>query len=375
MSQCGRPWDRDHRGGEPARGRTLVVRLGRQQGRPVGQRRAPVLGAGPEHTTVALLYLESFGNPRKFARIARRFARRKPLLAVKSGRSAAGARATSSHTGALLSASDVTVDALFEQAGVIRTDTLHELFDVARCWPRSRCRAATGSRSSPTAAGPGSCAPTPARPTVSTSPSCRPRSRRGSPAVACRSASPGNPIDMIATATAEDYRRTLQAADRRGRVRRDPDDLRAAAGDPGRPTSPRAIREVGRGDRGAGVAIAAVFMTDAGTPAELGSERVRVPGYEFPEDAARAVALAAKHGRWRARPGPAAGRTRRPPTRTRPPRSSPGSSPRAPAGSTPTRWSSCCSTATGCRWSTRGCRADGAGGSRGRDRARRPRSR
>ena len=82
-------------------------------------------------TELALLYLESFGNPRKFARVARRVRPRKPFLAVKSGRSAAGARATSSHTGALLAASDVTVDALFEQAGVIRTDTMHELFDVA----------------------------------------------------------------------------------------------------------------------------------------------------------------------------------------------------------------------------------------------------
>ena len=82
-------------------------------------------------TEVALLYLESFGNPRRFARIARRVGRRKPIVAVKSGRSAAGARASSSHTGALLAASDVTVDALFRQAGVIRTDTLHELFDVA----------------------------------------------------------------------------------------------------------------------------------------------------------------------------------------------------------------------------------------------------
>src|SRR6202008_4585740 len=82
-------------------------------------------------TKLALLYMESFGNPRKFARIARRVAATKPILAVKSGRTAAGARATSSHTGAMLSASDVTVDALFEQAGVIRTDTMHELFDVA----------------------------------------------------------------------------------------------------------------------------------------------------------------------------------------------------------------------------------------------------
>ena len=84
-----------------------------------------------ERTALVLLYLESFGNPRKFARVARRVARTKPVLAVKSGRSAAGARATSSHTGALLAASDVTVDALFHQAGVIRTDTLAELFDVA----------------------------------------------------------------------------------------------------------------------------------------------------------------------------------------------------------------------------------------------------
>ena len=82
-------------------------------------------------SAVLALYLESFGNPRKFARIARRVGRTKPIIAVKSGRSAAGARATSSHTGALIGASDVTVDALFRQAGVIRTDTLGEFFDVA----------------------------------------------------------------------------------------------------------------------------------------------------------------------------------------------------------------------------------------------------
>jgi acyl-CoA synthetase (NDP forming) len=80
---------------------------------------------------VILLYLESFGNPKKFSQIARRVGRNKPIVVVKSGRSAAGARATSSHTGALIAASDVTVDALFRQAGVIRTDTLAELFDVA----------------------------------------------------------------------------------------------------------------------------------------------------------------------------------------------------------------------------------------------------
>ena len=81
-------------------------------------------------TDVVLLYLESFGNPRKFARIARRLSRRKPIVAVKSGRSAAGVRAASSHTAAMASP-DIAVDALFRQAGVIRVDTLDEMFDMA----------------------------------------------------------------------------------------------------------------------------------------------------------------------------------------------------------------------------------------------------
>src|SRR5262249_28229149 len=82
-------------------------------------------------TDAILLYLESFGNPRRFGRLARLIGRSKPIVALKSGRSSVGARATASHTGALLSASDITVDALFRQAGVIRTDTLDEMLDVA----------------------------------------------------------------------------------------------------------------------------------------------------------------------------------------------------------------------------------------------------
>ena len=82
-------------------------------------------------TDVILMYVESFGNPRKFSHIARRIGRVKPIVAVKSGRMPAAARATSSHTGALVAASDITVDALFRQSGVIRTDTLEEMFQVA----------------------------------------------------------------------------------------------------------------------------------------------------------------------------------------------------------------------------------------------------
>src|SRR6185503_10705931 len=83
-------------------------------------------------TSVILLYLESFGNPRRFARLARRIGRSKPIVAVKAGRSRAGSRAAGSHTAAL-AASDVAVDALFRQAGVIRADTMDDMFDIAAC--------------------------------------------------------------------------------------------------------------------------------------------------------------------------------------------------------------------------------------------------
>ena len=83
-----------------------------------------------EATDLVLLYLESFGNPRTFARVARRVARRKPILALKAGSTSAGSRAASSHTAALAS-SDAAVDALFHQAGVLRARTLEELVDAA----------------------------------------------------------------------------------------------------------------------------------------------------------------------------------------------------------------------------------------------------
>jgi acetate---CoA ligase (ADP-forming) len=83
----------------------------------------------PETGLIAL-YLESFGNPRRFGRIARRVARKKPILAMKSGTTSTGARAASSHTAAL-AGSEAAVEALFHQAGVIRARTLEELIDAA----------------------------------------------------------------------------------------------------------------------------------------------------------------------------------------------------------------------------------------------------
>ena len=81
-------------------------------------------------TEVILLYLESFGNPRKFAQIARRVSAKKPIVVVKGGSTAAGSRAAASHTGSMAT-SDISTDVLFRHAGVLRVNTMEELFDVA----------------------------------------------------------------------------------------------------------------------------------------------------------------------------------------------------------------------------------------------------
>jgi acetyltransferase len=82
------------------------------------------------NTKIILMYIESFGNPRNFTTIARRISKKIPIIAVKSGRTFAGAKAASSHTGAL-AGKDLAVDALFDQCGVLRANTIEELFDYA----------------------------------------------------------------------------------------------------------------------------------------------------------------------------------------------------------------------------------------------------
>ena len=254
-------------------------------------------------TSVALLYLESFGNPRKFARVARRFGETKPVVAVKSGRSAAGLRGTASHTGALLAASDVTVDALFRQAGVIRTDTLAEMFDAGAFLSKQPVPGGDRVAIVTNAGGPGivgadACQAAGVR-VPEPSPELASRLAAQLPAAA----SVANPFDMIATASADDYSRTLIGIAESGEF-----DAILTMFVPPLVTDAhdvaRAIRDASAAS--AGCAIAAVFMTAEGPPAGLSEGGVSVPGYQFPEEAARAVAHAVRYGAWRARPDGAA---------------------------------------------------------------------
>ncbi len=250
-------------------------------------------------TSVALLYLESFGNPRKFARLAPRFARHKPLLAVKSGRSAAGARATESHTGALLSTSDVTVDALFDQAGVIRTDTLHELFAVAQLLTTQPIPRGDRVAIVTNAGGPGAMCADACHADGVEVPELPAEVQRRLSGFLPAGASVSNPVDMLADASAGHYGETVQALIDSGAC----DAILTIFVPSLSSTAPevaRAVRAVA--ETHPAVALAAVFMTEEPPPSDLRAGGAQVPGFGFPEDAARAVALAAKHGRWRARP-------------------------------------------------------------------------
>jgi acetate---CoA ligase (ADP-forming) len=250
-------------------------------------------------TDVALLYLESFGNPRKFARVAPRIARKKPILAVKSGRSAAGARATSSHTGALLSASDVTVDALFEQAGVIRTDTLHELFDVASLVTKQPIPRGARVTIVTNAGGPGIMCADACQANGVEVPVLSLQAQTKLGGFLPAAASLTNPIDMLATASGEDYRRVIEVL-----AENDVCDAILAIFVPPLVTRAADVAAAIRDAAGhaTDLTIAAVFMTSEGPPAELSAGDISVPAFEFPEDGARAIALAARHGRWRSRP-------------------------------------------------------------------------
>jgi acetyl coenzyme A synthetase (ADP forming)-like protein len=249
-------------------------------------------------TDVALLYIESFSNPRRFSRVARRIGRTKPIAVVKSGRSQAGARATSSHTGALLAASDVTVDALFEQAGVMRTDTLGDLLDVASLLANQPIPEGNRVAIITNAGGPGiMCADAceAAGLEIPPTPDGLQEELRG---FLAPEAGLGNPVDMIATATADQYRRTIEAmASWEGvdalivifvrPLLTKAEDVAAAVRD--------ATRELPRE-----LPVQAVFMTERDHAAMTrGGD---IPTYLYPEDAARALARVMRHVSWRERP-------------------------------------------------------------------------
>ena len=254
-------------------------------------------------TAVILLYLESFGNPRRFARLARRIGLTKPIVAVKAGRTRAGIRAAGSHTAAL-AANDVAVDALFHQAGVIRADTIDDLFDIAACLDAQPLPPGRRVAIVSNAGGPGILAVDACEAAGLTVPQFTDDTRARLSAFLPQEASVGNPIDMIASAGPDAYRRAIEVT-----LTSDDTDALIVIYTPVEPRSAgdtlQAIRDGIAAGRRAGATrkpVLGCLMAGDGRPLPLDLASERIPVYAFPENAARALGKIAAYATWRAQP-------------------------------------------------------------------------
>jgi acetyl coenzyme A synthetase (ADP forming)-like protein len=250
-------------------------------------------------TGLIALYLESFGNPRRFGRIASRVARKKPILAMKSGTSAAGARAAGSHTAAL-AGSEQAVEALFHQAGVLRAGTLEELIDAAALLstqplPRGRRVAIVTNAGGLGILCSDACE---AAGLELTDLSPETASKLGELLPA--EASLANPVDMLGSATAASYEAVLPLL----------------LDDPGVDSVivlfvPPAT--AGAGDVAAGLArtlgsvstdkpVLAALLSAEGIPVALRTTPAPAALFTYPESAARALGLATERAEWLRRP-------------------------------------------------------------------------
>jgi acetyl coenzyme A synthetase (ADP forming)-like protein len=244
-------------------------------------------------TSVILLYLESFGNPTRFGELARRIGRTKPIVAVKSGRSQSGARAASSHTGAL-AASDGAVGALFRDSGVIRTGTVEEMFHVGALLAHQPLPAGRRVAILTNAGGPGILAADACEAQGLALATLSADTMTALASFLPAAASVRNPVDMIATATADQYRRALPL------LLSDPGvDSVITIFIPPIVTRAEAVGEaIAASAAGASKPVLATFFGAAGVPPALAP----VPCYTFPEAAAAALARVVEYATWRSGP-------------------------------------------------------------------------
>ena len=258
---------------------------------------------GDEATRVILLYLESFGNPRRFARLARSVSSGKPIVVVKAGRRT-GASEPPGASLASLVAGEAVVDALFRQTGVIRADTLDEMFDIATALdrqplPNGRRVAILSDGGGPGILCAGACEA--ARLTV---PPLSESTVEKLAAFLSPATTIGNPLELVFSTSAEPYRRAVETLLSVPEV----DSLIAIHSlldaKLSRDTL-EAIRQgvaAGRAAGGAGKPVLACLVAkeDAGTPMHLSGESL--PTYAFPESAARVLGKVAAYAEWRAAP-------------------------------------------------------------------------
>ncbi|GAA4542770.1 GNAT family N-acetyltransferase [Pseudonocardia xishanensis] len=235
-------------------------------------------------TDVVLLYLETFGNPRKFGRLARRLARTKPVVAVKSGRNASPARLRE----AAVPIDDASVRALFEQSGVIRVETIAQLFDTAlllayQPLPRGRRVAVVGNSTALNVL-------------------------VGDALIDEGMVAAADPVDVGAAATPEEFAGAVEAA-LAATGPDEADSLVVVFVPPIATPGAEYARVVRERTAGSDKPVAAVFLAVEGVPAELAQPLPdgrpgpgSVPSYASPERAVQALSRVARYAAWRSQP-------------------------------------------------------------------------
>jgi len=244
---------------------------------------------------VVLAYLESVPDPRRFARIARRISRHQPVVAVKAGRTGAGRRAASSHTAAL-AAGETAVEALFHQAGVIRAGTLEEMFDVAAVLSAQPVPAGRRVAVLTNGGGPGILVADACEAAgllvPELSDDTQPALRAGLPP----QASVRNPVDTVASATAEQYGQALRLLGAAEEI-----DAIIAVYIPAFVPAEDVAREITAAAAALpATPVLAVFLISGPAPASL--SEAGIPVFTYPEEAAAALGRIARWAEWRARP-------------------------------------------------------------------------
>ncbi len=250
-----------------------------------------------ENIGVILMYLESFGDPRRFVQLAREVSRRKPIVMVKSGRTEGGARAVSSHTGAI-AGTDLAYDALFTQCGVLRANTIEEMFDFAmglanQPLPRGDRVAIITNAGGPAIMATDACENLGLRLAQFSAATQKRLRERLLP-----EASVANPVDLLPAANADDYQFTLEQILQDNGV-----DAVIVISVP--PISADAIKVARRISTVAGQSdktVLGCFMGVKGlaTAAEE-LQKQTMPAFAFPESAARALAAMVRYAKWKER--------------------------------------------------------------------------
>lgn len=250
-------------------------------------------------TDIVLLYLESFGNPRKFSRIARRISRKKPVIALKAGKSAVGARAATSHTGAL-AAADVAVDAMFRKAGVLRVVNIEEMFNVSRALAYQPPPGGPRVGILTNAGGPGVLASDACEGWGLSVPELQEETRARLREALPAEASVSNPVDMLAAASPAAYGKALAAMLEDGNI-----DAVIVIYIPPLVTRPEdvasAIREALLGYEGEKPVLACFMILQKPAPDIHVKGKRFVPTYVFPEDAVQSLARAFQYSLHRSR--------------------------------------------------------------------------